>query len=305
MTWMEYGVNYGRVLLRKKQHFLKAGITPKVLQGIQSAYVMVKDLDFLFSNKDTLSYFRADVSFARSEGMESAVNLNTRPSYQNTTGLFLGIDIGFIYEWRPGGKISAPRAPENNKRSEPEYKIKFGAALVDVGKIKFQKAQNYYDVNMDIDRKDIIRYLSAKNIQEADSMIQVDFPVNTGASDFSVLLPTALNLQLDYQIHKRIFLGAFAHISEFNRDEHFRVHNYSVITMAPRIENHWFNISVPISYNFLSAKRSSPVMPGIALRAGPLTIGSNDLSFLFKNHYASINFYILLKISIGQNKKNE
>ena len=47
--WAELGFSYARVLLNQKQHFLKAGVTLKYLQGAGNAHV--------FSENTTIDYF--------------------------------------------------------------------------------------------------------------------------------------------------------------------------------------------------------------------------------------------------------
>ena len=103
MAWAEYGLTYAKVLNDKGKHFLKAGITPKLLQGLESAYLLVKDLDFLFSTKDTLSYFSTNFSFGHSANINSPLKSNQplRDTYHRVAKPKLGLDFGIIYEWRP------------------------------------------------------------------------------------------------------------------------------------------------------------------------------------------------------------
>jgi hypothetical protein len=302
MSWIEYGFTYARVFNEKGRHVFKAGITPKLLQGVQAAYVVLKDLDFLFSNKDTLSYFNADVSFARSSGMTSAMKISPglADRYRHATTLHPGLDIGFIYEWRRDNKKGPPTAGAGKATNDEhgEYILKFGASLVDFGKIKFRKQTDYYDLALSIDQEDIIRYISSNNIRMVDSMLRVDFPVNTGPGDFTMYLPTAFNMQLDYSVYKSFFLNLSSHITQFNSDKLYKVHNYNAVCIAPRYESYWLDVSLPVTYNTLSARRSAPVTPGFSMRAGPLTIGSSDLGFLFRNDLPSLNFYAILRLSV-------
>jgi hypothetical protein len=66
MSWAEYGFTYARVISDKDKHFFKVGITPKILVGLQAAYLNIKELGFLFTNKDTSSYLSSDFAYAHS-----------------------------------------------------------------------------------------------------------------------------------------------------------------------------------------------------------------------------------------------
>src|SRR5690606_3608010 len=46
MAWAEYGLSYARVLKADDRHFLKAGLTVKLLQGLEAVYFYVRDLDY-------------------------------------------------------------------------------------------------------------------------------------------------------------------------------------------------------------------------------------------------------------------
>ncbi len=55
MTWAEYGLTYAHVFKDDNEHYFKGGATVKLLQGIQSAYMFVKDLEYNFKTDTTLS----------------------------------------------------------------------------------------------------------------------------------------------------------------------------------------------------------------------------------------------------------
>jgi len=58
MAWAEYGLTYGRVLKQDGAHFLKAGATVKLLQGLGAAYFFVDNLKYEFIADTTLSLFQ-------------------------------------------------------------------------------------------------------------------------------------------------------------------------------------------------------------------------------------------------------
>jgi hypothetical protein len=308
MSWLEYGFIYARMLVDKGPHRLKAGITPKLLQGLESSYFLLRNLNFLFSNKDTNSYFDADFTVAHSARTGSPLDIMADPSakLQHAAPMSFGLDFGLMYEWHPAvPKSEAPPLEKSNGEKANTYKIKAGLSIVDLGKIRFKKEMNYYDMQFSLRQNDIIRYISAENMRMIDSLLQHDFPANTGDDNFAVLTPAALNVQVDYSFNQRFFLNLSSHITGFYKSNFFKVRNYSSVCLAPRFESYWVDVSLLLIWNALSASRSKPLTPGINLRFGPLSIGSSDLSFLYKTNLSSLDLYAMLRVSIPYKNKTE
>ena len=307
MSWMEYGLTYARAM-GKGAHRLKAGITPKLLQGLESSYFWLRDLNFLFSNKDTLSYLDVDFTTAHSARTGSALDItgNFSDRLSRAAPMRLGLDLGLIYEWHRSPRSTEENAPaeKSNGTAASNYKLKAGIALVDLGKIRFQKEPNYYEMSFSLRQSDIIRYLSAENVHMIDSLLHHDFPSNTGADNFTVLMPTALNTQLDYALTRRFFLNLSTHLTGFHKTEFFRVRNYSAVCFSPRYESYWVDAALLFTWQAISAKRGQRITPGVNLRLGPLSVGSSDLTFLYKKDLASLNVYTAIRVSIPYKSKS-
>ncbi len=76
------------------------------------------------------------------------------------------------------------------------------------------------------------------------------------------------------------------------------VYDFTSICVTPRYEKRWYEIALPLTYSSLSANTGYYLMPGLALRAGPVCIGTYDLSALFRKNLAGVNAYLLLKYTI-------
>jgi len=303
MSWVEYGFTYARVLKDKNKHFLKAGATPKLLRGLESAYLLVRDLDFLFSTKDTNSYFNADFSYAHSEGFNPSEKSDHPVSdfYRNGTKLRMGLDLGVIYEWRPHFKNYKYKEDGKHftwRKDLNKYKLKFGASLVDIGRIKFKKGETNYDLSVRINRQNFEKFYAVSDYEMFDSIVKADYSSENQTSQFSVFLPTALNTQVDYSINEFFYLNLSSHFTDFHRSSSYKVQNYSAVCFAPRVEHYWFDISIPFTYNMLSVQRNKKIMTGLNLRLGPLCLGTNNLGPIFKGDISAFNFYVILKVSI-------
>lgn len=300
MTWAEYGLTYARVLKDRNEHFVKVGITPKILQGLESAYLVIKDLDFLLSTKDTSSYFNSKISYAHSSNLRSPVPVSD--FYHHVTSPALGLDIGIIYEWRPNYQKFKYRQSKNHyawRKDMNKYRLKLGASIVDIGKIKFQKDGGYNDLNVSLNKDNFTQFTSVSDYKMFDSLLKAKFSDQNGKNDYSVLLPTAVNLQSDFAVNRFFYLNLSAHLADFYRSKDLRVHNYSAICFAPRIEENWYTIAVPITYNTLSARHSQYATVGFNIRLGPITIGTNNLMpFFTKGDLSAYNLFAMLKVSI-------
>jgi len=309
MSWMEYGLSYSAVVIKKGAHQFNAGISPKILQGLESSYFILKDLDFLFSNKDTNSYLKADFEVAHSKTSGSMLNIaeNLGERFSNSAPLRLGLDLGISYIWAPALATTKEEVKASAKKTGPvrpiPYRLRAGLSVTDLGRIRFEKEPNYYTMQLSIRQSDIIRYISSENAQMIDSLLRTDFPANTGNTRFTVRMPTSLNAQVDICYNRFFFLNVGAHLTGFYRNTFLKVQNYSAVYFSPRFETYWFEVSVPFTWNALSASSGRQISPGLNLRAGPLSIGSTDLSYIFSNELSSFNFYFLLRVSIPYKSK--
>lgn len=297
MNWLEYGFNYSRTFHFSQRHHISTGITLKLLQGLESAYFTGRQLGYLFSTVDTTSYLQADFSFARSQA--ASVALDFRGRFQSTlphaAPLQPGFDVGFLYE------LTERRSAL--KKDTLLHKLKLGVSLVDAGRIRFLKQRDYYDLNVFVTQSDVMRYLALGNSRQVDSLIRKDFPANTGSAQFTVLTPLALNLQSDYHVAGFYFVNLSAHFTGFNRNNLMRVHSTTAICLSPRYERYWFEVAVPLTYNSMSAQLGQWVLPGLSLRAGPLRIGTNDLTGLVRKNLSGLHFYAQLQATLPYPRK--
>ncbi|WP_317897113.1 DUF5723 family protein [Aurantibacillus circumpalustris] len=304
MSWAEYGLTYSRVLKDKNKHFVKVGATPKLVQGLESAYFIIKDLDFKLSTLDTLSYFDAKLAYGHSDNFKSPLDSErpVRDFYHPVTKLNFGLDLGIIYEWRP--KFQDFKYKPDGKHFKwrndlNKYKLKIGASLVDLGKINFTKQGSYYDLDIAVRRDNFLQFTTVADYAMFDSLMRAEFSNENSNNDkYSIKLPTAFNTQIDYALNRFFYLNLSTHFSNFSKSNSYRVYNYSSVCFAPRIEHYWFDLSFPFTYNTLSARRSDNLLTGINMRLGPICFGTNDIKPIFKGDISAFNFYAILKVSI-------
>ena len=112
MGWSELNFSYAQVIPimpDKKEHFFKAGVTLKILQGRYAAYMYGEHATVEFVNTknpdsprynivDTMSLYNTNVKYGHTS------NVEIKPfSFFNggVQSYGIGADIGFVYEYRP------------------------------------------------------------------------------------------------------------------------------------------------------------------------------------------------------------
>ncbi len=297
MTWMEYGASYARVLKDENDQFLKVGGRLKLLRGMYAAYLFVEDFNYNLVNDTTLTISNTDVNYGHSQ---------TFTLDDNMTGLVfgskpsVGMDLGAVYEWRPNRETKYRYDMDGktglDMRYKEKYKLRVGASILDLGRIKFEKSTvgNFHAnvTNWPIDTLNSDTSISP--IANLDSIIAHTFTINEGVGSFKMNLPTALSLQVDYNIWKDFYVNFttfYAFKFKKNKD---KVHDLTNFSITPRWDWKWFGLFVPISY---SSHRYTSI--GLATRLGPIIVGTNNLSSLLGlTDVYSANAYFLLKVPI-------
>jgi outer membrane protein OmpA-like peptidoglycan-associated protein len=282
-SWIDYGVTYARVIMDEGQHFLKAGATFRLSQGLISTYTFVKDLSYEFNTSDTLNLFKSDVSYGASDNIYEVEDGKFK--YKFLANPSLTFDFGVVYEFRPNWmKYKYDMDGRKNlwRRDKDKYLLKVGLSITDIGSVHYRRNELSRDFNADV--KDwYIHDLTFSSIHALDDTINARFVTdNSVSSKYNMNLPTAISLQADVNIYKGFYFNFSPYIA-LNRGikDVNKVHYYTAWNMIPRFDVKWFGISVPFQYNSLKQ-----LNVGVGLRLGNLWIGSNDiLSYLTSKDY--------------------
>ncbi len=316
MAWAEYGLTYARVLKGDGEHFFKAGATPKLLQGFESIYMYMDNLDYLFSTKDTFSFFNSQAAYGHSDNIDEAVKAFDDPNdftninsyYKIKSSFGFGMDIGAVYEWRPKYqefKYNMDGDTGMWRRDKNKYKLKASFSINDIGGIKYRKSPNSRDFNANVQGLGILVFKDVKSVDSLDKILNRKFKNTNSKSTYYMFLPTAINAQLDYNIWKPFYVNLSANIANIYGKSVNNVHDFTTISIAPRFDHKWFGVTLPLSYNTLSGRHNEFVQFGTMLRAGPLVIGTNNLLTYFTGDVYGANLYFLLKVPIPYGYKKD
>ncbi len=273
-AWSEYGISYGREILRHSAHYLKGGITLKYLSGAANAYLNIDRFagtidEDLAAQRVFLSNTtgRLGIGFAGAAISDFEIKDLTKMDSRGWGG-----DLGFIYEYRPGnrGEIGANG-----------YQFRVGVAVTDIGKIRYQKdlaRSASYELaitggeRFNLDELDNVDLDNYKEFLDSRPQYFTPAPENT-ESEYLVSLPTSMNIDLDYRLNNRFYLNLAGLLPlSSNSDKVYNNMSYTSVTFTPRFETSKFGVFLPVNYNSLTSFNA-----GISLRAGPFFIGSGSL----------------------------
>jgi len=280
-AWADYGFTYARVVMDKQQHFLKAGGTIKIIQGMGSGYIFMKDLNYQVENSDTVSLFNTYTNYGITENI--ALEDFT---YQFDANPSLAFDLGVVYEYRPEWmkyKYNMDGKTNIWRKDQDKYLLRIGFTVTDLGNTRYKRNPISQDFIADIRNL----YIGDINsISEFDSLIFNNFEPADISEKYNMTLPVCLSLQADVRVAEGLYVNFTPYLALNRGNSNVnKVHYLSSLNIVPRYDKKWFGVSVPIQYN---AYKQWNI--GLGLRLGPLWVGWNDMFSMMvttKNRFGS------------------
>ncbi|MDO9257978.1 MAG: DUF5723 family protein [Bacteroidales bacterium] len=289
-SWVEYGFTYARVVLDKEKHFLKAGTTIKINQGLGSAYVFMKDLNYEVSDTNTISLYNTYTNYGASDNISKdfTYSFNANPS--------LSFDFGFVYEYRPNWiKYKYDMDGKTNlwRRDQDKYLFRIGFTASDLGSVRYRRNPDSRDFNANINNLNL-GDLNIETVDDFNQFIADSFNVYAASDKYNVKLPLCLSMQADVRVADGFYVNFTPYIA-INRVNNTvnNAHYISSYSLIPRYDKKWFGVSVPFQYNAFKQWNV-----GLGLRIGSLWLGSNDIFSIFtssKNRYGT-SFSMVFKV---------
>jgi outer membrane protein OmpA-like peptidoglycan-associated protein len=333
----DYGLSYATEVYNKGAHYVKAGITVKLLQGLGGAYIKAEDLYYYVDENGvdgavSISWNSDHVQYGASDNWDwqdddNGIN-NTGFRYNFIANPTVGLDIGGVYEFRPKYKDYLYNMDGETglvRKDLNKYFLKIGVSVLDIGRLRYKKAYGSKDfvMNQTPDAKylydnqinDIPANTHWMNMEEItfrfppyvdlSDTINNRIATNTGWSNygdnndyFDITLPTAVSLQADINVVKGFYVNLTTYTAlHTGENTTGNAHYTSNYSLTPRYEHKWFSVMLPMSYGEVQKFNV-----GLGLRAGFIYMGINNIiSGLISDPYGS-SFYIGAKIPIFQEK---
>ena len=269
-AWVEYGFTYARVLADKEKHFLKAGVTLKVNQGLGSAYVFMKNLNYEIHNDSTISLYNTYANYGSSDNLEDDFK------YRFDANPSLSFDFGFVYEYRPDWmKYKYDMDGKTNlwRRDKEKYFLRIGFTASDLGSVRYRRNPLSKDFKADIHNLNV-KDLDFASFEDFNNYIDSTFLTETNLPDsYKMSLPACFSMQADIRIANGFYVNFTPYLA-LNRtaEKANKIHYITAYNIVPRFDKKMFGVSVPFQYN---AYKQWNI--GLGLRIGSFWIGSNDL----------------------------
>ncbi|MDF0718278.1 DUF5723 family protein [Muricauda sp. 334s03] len=292
-VWGELGATYARVLLNDEAHFLKGGLTAKMLQGIGNAYIDGSGISLDYDSNTREVTTTGNIHLGDTGDIDEQGHTGEALDFDN--GFGIGADIGLVYEWRPDQSQYTKMKKDGSTvvdRGANKYKLKLGVSVTDIGKLFDVKGRDrFYDLN----RTQNIDNFDGDVLEEAlvDNFNQIS---NTKSRDYT--LPTALHTNADLSLNSKFYLNLNADISLTSKSKPNTGSILNQYRLTPRYESKWLAFYSPISI-----LGGVGFQWGAGLRLGPLYLGSGSiLSSLFGEDTKALDLYAGIKIPIYQSK---
>jgi outer membrane protein OmpA-like peptidoglycan-associated protein len=291
-SFAEAGVSYGRVLMKNDHAELKIGITGKYIVGLGYGSVSSGQMSLNLDPANNIANLNADVTAQYSGNLDNVGNgTSVLKQLGKNGGKGIGLDFGFVYEW---------------KKSDPsEYKMRLGMSVTDIGSVKYTNSPNSQTYTMTADghntsefvKQDGETYDAYINRLKTNALMVNKSAVPSG----KVNLPTAVHLNIDYQIYKRLYIDADVLFNTIAANSPVNANYVTTFTVTPRLEKKWLSIYSPVSYNV-----QGQLNWGAGVRFGPLFVGSGSvLSSMLKQRIQTADAHIGLTIPIFQHDKDK
>jgi Family of unknown function (DUF5723) len=309
-AFAEFGITYGRVLVRDNDWFIKGGISVKRVIGLYSMHFVATDASYHLANEPTaingkqivFDSFNANYGYTKGDAY-NGFRLNPEWLIGNRpAGSGWGFDVGVVYEFRPEyWKYDYKR--KNQLQYDPQYNkylYRISVAIMDIGKINYNSenlVNQYSGTFKNVPIIDDI-FLKKKNESEIIDALDETVKVKNGAAqhNFVVSLPTSLNVNIDASIRKNTYLNIMW-VHSLTPTTGIAMQTPSILAITPRYETKRWHVAMPVSL----ISHYSTIAVGMTGRYGPLFIGTDHL-FGLLNWFnpRGLNIYAGLSIPIFQ-----
>lgn len=287
LSWLEYGLLYSMVVKDDNEHFMKFGVKPKLLSGLVSAYMYTNNFSYNLSNDTIAGTMSGDFNYGYSSNLDNTNDATGKSFSERTSKMGLGLDLGFVYEWRPDYeeyKYDMDGETGLWRKDKEKYKIRAGVSVLDIGGMRFQKGQLTRNFSVNAFNFDLNTFQQAEDgfgsfdeiVDSLTTTPGTGWTKNEDDQTYFMHTPTALNMQFDYHIWSWIYVNANAMLNLSSSKKEHRTHVANQFSITPSFDHAWFGLHLPQSYNKFSGFKS-----GVGMRLGPLTVGVTDFRTLF------------------------
>jgi len=298
-AWKEVALTYSTQIANDDFGVWKAGASLKYLGGLAALSFSTNKLSFTHDSivdpgdgrtKDAVINAQGNIVLSYTKNLDSlsSNNINDYLSFKNPG---VGLDIGVSYEYRD--EMQVYETSYSDKTANYIWKI--GASITDIGYIRYSKQQTKGITTKFSGNTYLIDNLNppsdSSDIYQMNNYYKNLFNAGTESSALTMQLPTTLHLAYDRFFNKVLGIQAQVNIPLVFSRLNFYTGNYNPVSVSvtPRAEISWAGLYMPVSYNSIAGFQA-----GVAMRLGPLVIGSSSLinARAFKTKAADVYFIL-------------
>ena len=278
-AWKEIALTYSRQIANTDYGIWKAGVSVKYLGGIAAVSLATNNLSYTHDSivdladnktKDALINGRGTIALGYTKNIDS-LSGNDFLSFKNPG---LGLDIGVSYEFRDEMQVYETSYSDRTAN----YIWKMGASVTDIGFIRYHKQQtkgfttNFAGKTYTLDQLSLPS--DSSDVYQITNYYKNLFNANTESPEINMQLPTTLHLTYDRYFNKWLGVQGQVNIPLMFSKISYYTGNYNPVSVfvTPRAEIPLGGLYLPVSYNSISGMQA-----GVALRLGPLVIGSSSI----------------------------
>ena len=297
-AWQELALTYAFVKKDDGFHRWKVGATLKFVNPTGSVWTDVKDIDYGVDDTGLVDFseFRAEVGYSSNlDRYELFDGNDALTGLPKGTGFKPAMDFGVVYE-----RVAHRRDPRGERQTALErditYEFKLAASITDVGIMNFdQGSASFATIGVGpviTNPGDILNDLDS--FRELRDSLDTFLQIEDVAGNYTISLPTALNLSYDYNMGNNFFFGVSARFDLTSlMPTDYRVSYPNSITVNPRYETGQYGLYLPIFYNF-----AGDTDLGLAVRYGAFTLGTPSFGSLFSKQKKSGGVFASLSLNL-------
>lgn len=290
VNYNEYYASLGYIINQSDEHFIKAGVTLKMLSSNLNLLADATQLDYVIgynpSNPSKQDIYMAVTkgSYAAAQSADFALSsswITKQLTSFKGVGNGFGADLGVVYEFRPNydkfdyrEKGILKYDPTVNK-----YQYKVGFSLIDIGKIVYKDNVNVNaaSINSTANTIDHTSFDGVNTPNEFNTAMTNVYALSAASVNhkYSVFLPASAVINADLAVTKNFFFG-FLLKQSIPLSKSYIFRTPSRLTILPRYERKWFEVALPVVVD----NNYKNVSFGAYARVGGLFVGSDNLGGL-------------------------
>lgn len=291
ITWGELGFSVARNLMDKPKHKINVGANLRILfPGAYSNFAASNLNGTIVNNFGDISLIDASANVNVAYAGVLANDYNDQGSYneffsQGINGF--AADIAVNYRWK-----------DENKPDD--YRVNAGLSIKNMGSMTFKSDNNVnsdYILNVEgAESLDLNQFQSAESITDIEAIINdpanaAYFQVTTTTKDFTVKLPTVINVYADVKLISKFYVTGSINQKVTDDSENAISTTQNSYALIPRFVLKKFEVYAPIASNEISGFTS-----GVGFRFSGFYLGSNSVLSAITNSGKQADLYLGIRI---------